>query len=414
MNTSNLTASIDRHIAHLLQAHEVQLWQPRERMLQLNSVPLGINFSKRCSNALIRQRPGTTCWIGYVDEDLTYLGNNTARQALFAGPRRKGWLELSPPEPISGDVNRGIVWLLEQLESPLRHLAPRELDLAGKLCANLPAADSDPPSLTEMNRVQSDLMASPVLSRVGRPLDLRQLLPPGFAATWRQSDIALRTAETVTRDWAPRCPLIVGPAGSGRSSIARLAADMLVRQGCVDQAWQLTGAAIASGAIFWPERDERLRQTLTALEQADPRRQVLVIVEQFDLTLIQSEVAAGLLADALDAGLRLVAVARPGFALKALRGAAQLRRRMEPIEVCAMSAEETLAIVRQRWTTHPLFSQLELAADLPRLIVSLAEQRPGVAPGAALGLLDAVVRRAALVGQSHIGPDDLYHLVSLS
>ena len=127
MNTTNLTAAIRQPLAQLRKAHQVELAQPRERMLQLNAVPLGPLFNKRCTNALLRQKPGAHNWIGHVDEDLAYLGDDPARRALFAGPRRKGWLELAPIEPVLGDVNRGIVWLLGELDSPLREMAVQGL-----------------------------------------------------------------------------------------------------------------------------------------------------------------------------------------------------------------------------------------------------------------------------------------------
>ncbi|MGE0607273.1 MAG: hypothetical protein AB7O62_09285 [Pirellulales bacterium] len=412
MTKANLTAAIHQPMACLLQAHQVKLSQPRDCMLQLNAVPLGPGFNKRCTNALMRQRPRLQGWAAYVDDDLTYLGDVASRRAMFAGARRNGWLELTPAEPIAGDVNCGIVWLLEQLDSPLRKLAPRENGCPSQPGADDPPIDAESLGAPAFHRLGSGLMNSPVLNRVGRQLDLQKLLPKGFTATWMQSDAALLAAETVTRQAAPRCPLIIGPSGSGRSSIARMAADRLIRKGCVEQILEVTGAAIASGSIFWPERDERLRQTLAALEECDPQRRVLVLVEQFDLALIQSSVAAGLLADSLDAGLRMIAVARPGFGPKALRREAGLRRRLELVAVEAMPPDDALRIIRQCWSVHPLAERLEISADVPGLIVTLAQRRPGTLPGSALGMLDAVASRAMLVGQTQIGPDDLYHLVA--
>jgi ATP-dependent Clp protease ATP-binding subunit ClpA len=202
---------------------------------------------------------------------------------------------------------------------------------------------------------------------------------------------------------------LTGRAGAGKSTVARLAAEELVRRGLAEQVVEIHGAAVAAGAIFWPERDERLRQALEALCQATG---AVAIFEEFDLVLVRSEAAAPLVADALDRGLKLIAVARPEFRPQVLKGQSPLRRRLDVVPIAPPEPDELVPILRRRLAVHGLAGQVELAPTVLPLVADLSARRSGANPGAAIGLLEAAINRAAFEGRRCIGPDDIYHLVA--
>lgn len=402
MPQPTLTQQVSRPLHGLLAAHRVECFQPRERMLQLNSVPAGTDFSKPCTNVLLREQPAGGAWLVYVDEDLKYRGGDAARQALFGGAARRGWLPLAAAAPVRGDVNAAILWALERLESGLRGASEHD-----EPC--LPQAVARPSPAQKAAEASGLPPLDSALQRVGRRLAAEELLPAAFSPTEAQADAIAKTAAAVLRAFAPRCPLLIGPAGTGKTAVARAAAGELVRRGMADRAIEIQGSAVNAGAIFWPERDERLRQTLETL-LATPR--VVVLLEQADLALVKSDTAAALLADALDRGLRLIAVARPDFTPRQIRSAGLLRRRLEPVRVAPPEDAELTAILRRRWADQPCASEVELSPDVLPLVAVLSRRRPGGNPGAALGLLEAIVGRAAFGGQRCVGPDDVYHQTS--
>ena len=159
-----------------------------------------------------------------------------------------------------------------------------------------------------------------------------------------------RGAETVTRGAAPQCPLLLGPSGCGKTAVARAAAGELAGRGLVRRLLDVHGAAVCSGAIFWPERDEKLRQTLEAVLASGD---VLLLMEEFDLAIARSEAAAALVAEALDRGLKLIAVSRPEMSLKQLGKTPHLARRLEPIAAGEPDREELFSILRGHVAEHP-------------------------------------------------------------
>jgi hypothetical protein len=170
------------------------------------------------------------------------------------------------------------------------------------------------------------------------------------------------------------------------------------------------GAAVCAGMIFPPQRDERLGK---ALEAALHAGDVLVVLEQFDLALGQSRVAASLVADALDAGLKLIAIADEAGWQEGGAQCDELRRRVQIIPPASLPMEEIGMILQGRLEEHPLAEQIEAAPELLATVIKQSHWMPGVNPGAALGLLEAVLTRASLDHRTLIGPDDVYHAVEV-
>ncbi len=185
------------------------------------------------------------------------------------------------------------MWTLNQLESNLRSAAPRKLKRRFE-SADQTSFQGDPPveSLERLDRHDSLDPLAQLDSRIARPVDPSELETLKMEPTSTQADTIILAAESVLRPLAPNCPLLMGSAGVGKTMVARFAARELSRRGLVRQVVEVSGAAICAGPIFLAERDERLRGTLDSLLQIEG---ALVILEQFDLILSRSSVAASIL-----------------------------------------------------------------------------------------------------------------------
>jgi hypothetical protein len=384
------TEKLNQRLVEVLAAHEVEIVEPREHMVQLNAVLAGAGFSKPRTNVLLRHRSDDWHWEIFVDEDFRYLGEDRARSSLFGGRSHERWLELTPPEPVAGDVNEAVLRALEYLDSPMRGLVPaaerRHRRLAGG----------------------ARQIADPQLARVARLLDPRELRARAVRPTHAQAEAVARIAQSVTSRGTARCPVVCGASGCGKTAVVALAALELLGRGVVRQVVELSGAAVCAGAVFWPQRDDRLRLTL---ESAHELEAALVVLEQFDLTLGSSAVAGGLFSEWVDRGLRLVGVARGEFSLSRLEQFPTLSRRLEPVLLGEPEPDDLEPILLRLLKEHPLAKNVELAPEVVPAVLNLSHRRPGVNPGAALGLIEAALAQAAWSGSAFIGPDDLYCLV---
>lgn len=396
----------------LLRVHQVTISKPRDQMLQLDTVPVGAEFSKPMTNVLLRYDTSVDRWQVFVDEDLMYVGSDLTRRHLFEGPRYRGWLQLASGLPAGGDVNDAVVWVLNQLESQLRSAAPRKLKRRFESAAHT-SLEEDPSagdSTDQCEPPDAEEKLDPLAQldgRIARLVDPRELDALKMEPTSTQSDAIMLTAESVLRPLAPNCPLLMGPAGVGKTMVARLAARELSRRGLIRHVVEVSGAAMCAGPIFLAERDERLRSTLDSLLQID---EALVILEQFDLILSRSSAAASILSDCLDQGARIIAVARAEFSPGAKRSP-QLQRRVEPCVLLPPDHRDLADILRRQWSEHPLQNQLELSPHVLPLVNEHSRQRVGANPAAAIGLLEAVLHRAAFAGRRCVGGDDVFHLV---
>lgn len=400
MPTGQLTQELQGELCRLLAAHQVTMRQPRQQMLQLDAVPVGSGFSAARTNVLLRQCPSTDAWQVFVDEGLAYQGDDPGRRAVFQGAARRGWQPMALQRPLVGDINHAVVLTLDWLDSDIR----RQVRGLPNEQQETTAVGSDAFGARSWSTTGDE---PPIDERIGRQLDLAELDGIESEPTSAQLDGIANAAATVCRNLPPNCPLISGPAGSGKTTIARLAARELLRRDVVDRVVELRGSAVCSGAVFMADRDERLRHALDALVEAP---KTLVILEQFDLAIAKSPAANSLLADGLDRGMKLIAVTRAEFQPKRLRTGAALERRLEPLFVRPMELEETARAVQQRLKAHDLSRSIEVSPEIVPLIVEFSDGRPGANPGAALGLLEAVVSRAAFTGQQFVGPDDVFHL----
>jgi hypothetical protein len=385
-----LKEKINDQLVKALDAHQVQVLEPHAQMLQLNGVLAGPNFTKPRTNMLWCDR-GRGVWEVFVDEDFYYIGPDADRRKLFCGVRQSRWLALAPDEPIAGNLDRAVLSGLEFIDSPLQHVWRKY-------------GDFHEDHLTPLRATQKRL------ETFGRVLSVDQLRLPPTRATPVQAQGVACVVETVARHCSPNCALILGGAGSGKSTLARLAAVRLLELGVERRVLLIHGAAVCCGMIFPPQRDERLGK---ALEAALHAGDVLVVLEQFDLALGQSRVAANLVADALDAGLKMIVIADEAGWNDGAMPCEELRRRLQLIPSRPLPSEEVGMILRQRLDEHPFADRFETTPETLATILKQANWMPGENPGAALGLLEAVLTRAALDDQTLISPDDVYHAVEL-
>jgi ATP-dependent Clp protease ATP-binding subunit ClpA len=385
-----LANQLDRDLEQVLKSRAVHVAEPRDQMVQLNAVEAGAGFSKPATNVLLHRQADRT-WRAFVDDDFRYLGGDPLRRRLFSGPQQDRWRELAPPEPLQGDLNRAILRMLDWLESPVRNMVP------------LPLRTGDA-------RAGSPETVDPELERNGRFLSLDQLHALMIEPVPSQEETIDRIAAAVLRRQPSVCPVLCGPGGCGKSAMAATAAFRLLERGMVQKVFQLSGAAICSGAIFLPQRDERLRATLETIR--DLPAATLLILEQFDLALGKSETAPSLLSEGLDRGIRTIAVARPEFSADDAEALGpSLVRRLEMVPIPPLEDVELRQILGRWLQRHPLAREVEVAAEVVPAALRLSPFCPGANPGAVLGLLETALAHAAWTQSKFLGPDELYHLL---
>jgi hypothetical protein len=374
---------LNPRLMEVLEAHRVQISEPQDQMVQLNAVRVGPCFTKPGTNVLLVYE---TTWQVFVDEDLLYVGDDPQKHQAFLGETRDGWQQLAVP--IEGDANVAVTRVLDWLESPMRGIARRTVRV-GRSALPVPPLD-------------------PHVERVGRFVDTEQLKALAVKLTDGQSEVADRAAEVVTRLPTPVCPIIHGRSGSGKTAIAATAACQLIERHYVDRVLQISGAAIAAGAVFWPQRDDRLRHILHVLPNM---QRTLVLIEQFDLLLNSTEVAVSLITECLDRGTRLIGVMRADESIYDVETSISLLRRIQPLHVGEPEPEEIRTILDERLSRHPLAEHIEIAPEVVPAVMMLAHLRPGANPGAAVGLLDSLLAHVKWSGSKLATPDDVYHLV---
>ena len=385
-----LREKFNQQLVKVLDENQIQVIEPHAQMLQLNGVLAGPQFTKPRTNLLVCDRGGNR-WEVFVDEDFYYVGADAERRRLFCGARQSRWLALAPDEPVTGNLDRAVLAGLEFIDSPLQDVWRKYGDLREERLS---------PNRNALKRLET----------FGRVLSLHQLKTPAIHPTPAQRDRTACVVETVIRNRSPTCPVILGGAGSGKSAIARLAAARLLELGVERRVLVVHGAAVCAGMIFPPQRDERLGK---AFEAALHAGDVLVVLEQFDLAIGSSRVSASLTADALDAGLKMIAVADEAIWLEGGSQCDELRRRVQPIPLKPLPMEEIGMILKGRLDEHPFGEKVEAAPELLTTVIKQSHAMPGENPGAALGLLEAVLARAALDRRKVIGPDDVYDALYL-
>lgn len=354
-----------------LEAAGVRVELPDPHTAVLRSVPLDPErFNKSTSNVLVKRPAGGLPFVLGVDRDLEYRGaDSRLAQAFAAGPRRQGWL--------------------------LIRLGPAGGELAAAVGRALATMGFDG--------------GEPALPAFPDPL------PGRLLATFAEELAAdRRSAANVGRDeevdvvrssfegWAPRLPVIVGPAGAGKRQLLVAVAHRLAAARRPRRLLAVGLGALFAGTLFDGER-ESLLDSLLAEAAASPA--TVLALERVDLAVSEAPHGPFLLARALDHGVALVGSTLPDFA-RTLR-AVPLDGRWVLVAAPAAGPGRTLDVLRAVSSRVAEHHGVTIGDHLLEPLLQRAEELPGALPGKAVTLLDAAAGRARLSGAAEV---DLIHL----
>lgn len=375
----------------LLARYQVDLTEPRPRMLKLMSLPIGKDFNKPATNVLLSQSARNGIWHAFVDDDLKYRGEDVQRRQMLHATADRGWRQLNFPAPVHGDVNHALGEVLRWLDSPV--------------------AEEDEGSWDENELAPGgpkELGLSGMLMDSCRELAIEELGGPDRVLTGSQQRAVKLLEETFLRAAEPACGVVLGKSGVGKTTVVRQAAGNLLRADLVNHVVEIQAAQLAAGAIFMPDRDDRLRKILSRLESFP---HTLVIVEQLDLLIAHSDVAVALMAHHIEHHGGWFATVRPEFRWGHLTSASQLRRRLDPIVLQPATTAETHQLLVKRLSEHPHRDRVDVAPEALPLIAARCRRRCAN-PAAALAALDVLISRARLADRQCVGPDDVLHYLS--
>ncbi len=180
-----LADQLDRDLEQVLRSRAVNVVEPRDQMVQLNAVEAGAGFSKPATNVLLHRQLDLS-WRVFVDDDFRYLGGDRLRCRLFSGPQQDRWRELTPPEPLLGDLNNAILRVLGWLESPVQSIVPLPLRTGDAPAAT---AETSDPELERNGRFLDTTSCAPWQSSPCRPKQKRSSASPAWRCAARRRPV---------------------------------------------------------------------------------------------------------------------------------------------------------------------------------------------------------------------------------
>jgi len=214
----------------------------------------------------------------------------------------------------------------------------------------------------------------------------------------------------------PKSAVLVGEAGTGKSTIARRAADTLRRQGWT--LFEASAADLLAGQTYMGELEKRMRELL---EQIDVARKVVWLIPAFHelaqagrhrysttsvLDLVMSAIEAGrivVLGESAPAPMENVLKQRP-----------RLRFTVAVVKVEPLDADATLALARevvaQEVEASGLVPDATVAADAFEIARSYLTA--SAMPGNVVGLLRQTRQRVLAAGAARFTRDDVLATVS--
>jgi ATP-dependent Clp protease ATP-binding subunit ClpA len=265
--------------------------------------------------------------------------------------------------------------------------------------ASLPA---DPADLAD-NTADGDRPPGPALARLARRVHASATESAGRSCV--RPELAEAIARVCTRGMT-NCPVLWGEPGCGRGRLMLAATHMLLHRGCVRSVWTVSGATLCAGNLHWQETDAVLMRLLADAAMA---RRAMFLFRDMDLAVTGSPASHGMLADAIDAGVRFIATARYENAIERFQMDAAIARRLVPVRVDPPTAAQVRRTLIDAATAHRVTVE-PAAIDTA---IHLAAHRPGWPnnePAASLAVLDAAIADARWRDPEcrRIVPDDLY------
>ncbi len=357
---------------------------PSEHTVLLRDVPVNEQFfNKRISNILLKREDGNHPYLLFVDEDLEYIGRDLMFIHVFSESAcNRRWKCLNTA--IQGDISveaaieRVFLFLGTENEEP---------SLSGFVNIHNTRQDrnSDDINLWSLYHIPESTFK-------------------GQKKTLSRDEYITEGASCFLRTDQTRLLLIVGPPGVGKTNLVHGISTRLIEHEPSLIFVQLNTALLLSGTQSPGEREKLLKGILDELVKHPEK---IVIFEHFDLLLRETTCGALLLANALDAGGRLGGTLVPSPDVSVLPGI--LERRTQVLTLDEASFDETVHILLGHLDSITREYDLIIDQNMAEAATAASSTLPGYYPAKALSLLHAAASRAALVGSSVVGLDDIYH-----
>jgi ATP-dependent Clp protease ATP-binding subunit ClpC len=307
---------------------------------------------------------------------------------------RAGWTLLVAPQP---DVSPEVQGKLSE-----RGPAPATAETEQKAAAYRPRARHPTPNLEQFGRdLCQEALAGKLPTILGRDVELQGIM------------------ETLCR-WTKRNPLLIGPAGVGKTAIVEGLAQRIVR-GNVPAPIQnirifaIQASSLVSGAGLVGKLEERMR---AVVDEASQDGIVLFIDEVHAIVgsggMRQVSDVGSLLKPALAKGdIACIGATTDAEFHQFIEKDAALERRFQPLRIQELSADATLEILRSLQEKASRERSVTLSDQALSGIVLLAQQylRNRHFPDKAIDILEQCVSHALLAGLQEVTPATVHDVV---
>lgn len=374
-----------------LRRHGITIESPDPHHLAAYAVPVP-DCSKAKTNVLLRWESLHAGCRVFVDHDLQYLGDDPAILESL-GEQRQNWRQLRR-DPVQGSPYEALCEVLAFLRSPSANDLLL-LHVAGESLAS--------------EAVQTTTLNSTPTAQLGRTLSQYAKLIPTqtLDAAFDRCDRKplAQSVAAITRRTLSGCPLLWGDPGTGKDLVAIAAAGVVHQRGLIDRVLDISGARLAAGNIYWQDADGVLVRLLDDWHQLSP---TLLLLRDLDLSSSGSWISYALMSEAIDRGLRFIAVAHDAFTVARFRKDPRIASRLVPIHVEQPGA----ALIIKALQRHADEADVELDPASIDMILhrSLDPDRKQPRLRDALALLDAAItdiRWRSPEGGKRVLPDDV-------
>lgn len=393
--SGNKHAALSPESQAVLRRHGMTAHAPDAHHLIIYAVPVP-DCSKAKTNVLLRWESLHAGCRVFIDHDLQYLGDDPAMLETL-GDQRQTWRQLRL-DPVQGSPFEAMCEVLAFLRSPsaddlLLLQLDRDVNEAESLDNAMPDALHGKPNNVQLGRTLSQYANVVPTASLDAAFDRcdRKPLAQSIAA--------------ITRRSLGGCPLLWGEPGSGKDSLALAAASVVYQRGFVDRVLEISGARLSAGNIYWQDADSVLVRLLDEWGKLSP---TLVLLRDFDLSSSGSWISYGLMSEAIDRGLRFIAIANDTQAVSRFRTDERFANRLVPVEIEQPSAALIVAALQRHADDAAV--QLDAASIDMILHRSLDPDHKRPRLRIALAMLDAAItdiRWRSQEGGKRVLPDDV-------
>jgi len=369
-------ATIDPELEVRLRRMRLHLEAPDQDTLIVKRVPASPrSYSKPRTNLLIKRCGAADRCFVCVDENLEYVGLDPTLAAAFtSGPTQQGWRILACDGSAVKSLGQALEYALGILDSnPWTPAVSAAGAPGGRLLSKWATNLTDalarcPEEATLFRGEELEQVASCVLTMQGR------------------------------------LPLIVGEPGVGKSNLLGGVARLLAPHGRTVLA--VNAGAMMAGKLFESEREMMLASLLWEAEEA----QIVLALEQAEWAADKLARGSVLIREALDRGLRLIAVTTPE---KASAFASEPLGSILDITILTdLSPGDTRRVLERLRSKLSKYHGVEIDEEVEQAAVERCCELRGALPGKAVRLLDLAAARARLNRSASVAPIDIYMVAS--